>query len=53
MIPYFALDREFEALREPIMGLMRLQWWRDSLGEIYAGRTRDHASINMGKPLMG
>jgi NADH dehydrogenase [ubiquinone] 1 alpha subcomplex assembly factor 6 len=37
------LARARESVREPIMGLMRLQWWRDSLGEIYAGRTRDHA----------
>lgn len=37
------LARARESVREPIMGLMRLQWWRDALAEIYAGRTRDHA----------
>lgn len=37
------LARARESVREPIMGLMRLQWWRDALTEIYAGRTRNHA----------
>jgi phytoene synthase len=26
-----------ESIREPMMGLIRLQWWRDCLGEIHAG----------------
>jgi len=31
-----------EVVREPMMGLIRLQWWRDCIGEIYAGKTRRH-----------
>ena len=41
----FALDafnyevaRARESVREPMIGLMRLQWWRDALDEIYAGK---------------
>lgn len=31
-----------EVVREPMMGLIRLQWWRDCIGEIYGGKTRRH-----------
>src|SRR5262245_60576664 len=31
-----------ELIREPMMGLMRLQWWRDAIAEIYAGSERRH-----------
>jgi phytoene synthase len=31
-----------EVVREPMMGLMRLQWWRDCIAEIYAGSERHH-----------
>jgi phytoene synthase len=34
--------RTREMVREPMMGLMRLQWWRDAIDEIYAGRARRH-----------
>ena len=37
-----------ESTREPIMGQMRLQWWRDSLAELRAGRLRSHEVL---KPL--
>jgi NADH dehydrogenase [ubiquinone] 1 alpha subcomplex assembly factor 6 len=37
--------RAREAVREPFMGLMRLQWWRDAIAEIYEGRTRAHEVI--------
>jgi phytoene synthase len=31
------------AVREPLLGMIRLTWWRDGLEEIYAGRVpRDH-----------
>jgi NADH dehydrogenase [ubiquinone] 1 alpha subcomplex assembly factor 6 len=42
------LARARESVREPIMGQMRLQWWRDSLAEILAGRPRAH---EVGRPL--
>jgi len=36
------LARARESVREPIMGRMRLQWWRDCLPEIMAGQARAH-----------
>jgi phytoene synthase len=38
--------RAREAVREPMMGLIRLQWWRDALEEIYAGRPRAHEVVS-------
>jgi phytoene synthase len=34
-----------EMVREPMMGLMRLQWWRDAVAEIYAGSERRHQVV--------
>jgi phytoene synthase len=31
-----------EVVREPMMGLIRLQWWRDCIAEIYGGNARRH-----------
>lgn len=31
-----------EVVREPMMGLIRLQWWRDCIAEIFAGNARRH-----------
>jgi NADH dehydrogenase [ubiquinone] 1 alpha subcomplex assembly factor 6 len=31
-----------EIVREPLMGRIRLQWWRDCIAEIYAGSERPH-----------
>lgn len=31
-----------EAVSEPIIGQMRLQWWRDALGEFAVGKVRAH-----------
>lgn len=33
----YEIARARESVREPMMGLMRLQWWRDALDEIHAG----------------
>lgn len=46
----YAFNREIarirESVREPIMGAIRLQWWRDALDEIYAGaRPRRHEVV--------
>ncbi len=38
------LVRAREAAREPLLGLMRLQWWRDALDGILAGRPPGHAA---------
>lgn len=34
--------RAREVVSEPLMGLIRLQWWRDALDEIYLGRVLAH-----------
>jgi phytoene synthase len=35
----FEVARIREVTREPLLGRIRLQWWRDAIGEIYAGLT--------------
>lgn len=37
--------RTRELVREPMMGLMRLQWWRESIAKIYEGKARRHQVI--------
>jgi phytoene synthase len=37
------LARARESVKEPVMGLMRLQWWRDALRDLEEGRPRAHA----------
>jgi NADH dehydrogenase [ubiquinone] 1 alpha subcomplex assembly factor 6 len=39
------LARAREMVREPMMGLMRLQWWRDAVASIYQGTPRRHEII--------
>jgi phytoene synthase len=39
------LARARELVREPMMGLMRLQWWRDAVEGIYAGSPRRHEVV--------
>lgn len=34
----YEVARARESVREPMLGLIRLQWWRDALDEIYAGK---------------
>lgn len=34
-----------EAVREPMMGMIRLQWWRDALAEIGQGKIRAHEVV--------
>ncbi|QQP91591.1 squalene/phytoene synthase family protein [Skermanella sp. TT6] len=31
-----------EVVTEPVLGQIRLQWWHDSIGEVYAGAGRRH-----------
>src|SRR5215470_7902304 len=49
LMALYALNLEVaktrEVVREPMMGLMRLQWWRDALAEIYAGTERRHQVV--------
>jgi NADH dehydrogenase [ubiquinone] 1 alpha subcomplex assembly factor 6 len=39
------IARVREAVREPMMGMIRLQWWRDALGEIGKGKVRAHEVV--------
>jgi NADH dehydrogenase [ubiquinone] 1 alpha subcomplex assembly factor 6 len=42
----YEVARIRESVREPMLGLIRLQWWRDALDEIYAGaRPRHHEVV--------
>jgi phytoene synthase len=34
-----------ELVREPMMGVIRLQWWHDAVAEIYAGGERRHQIV--------
>ena len=34
-----------EQVSEPMLGRIRLQWWREAVGEIFAGKPRRHAAI--------
>ena len=37
------IARVAEVVSEPIIGQIRLQWWRDALDGLYAGSPREHA----------
>ena len=39
------IARAREAVSEPFMGMIRLQWWREAIGEIYQGRVRAHEVV--------
>jgi phytoene synthase len=46
LIAIYSLNHEFarvgETVREPMLGEIRLQWWREALAEARAGRPRRH-----------
>lgn len=37
--------RVAEAVSEPMLGEIRLQWWRETIAELYDGKTRDHPIV--------
>lgn len=37
--------RTRERVREPLIGQIRLQWWRDAIAEIFDGTPREHAVV--------
>lgn len=37
--------RTAEVVSEPMIGQIRLQWWRDAVAEIYEGRPRQHQVV--------
>lgn len=39
------LSRAVTALREPMLGEIRLQWWREVLEELASGATREHPVV--------
>jgi NADH dehydrogenase [ubiquinone] 1 alpha subcomplex assembly factor 6 len=39
------IARMREAVSEPMMGLIRLQWWRDAIAEIAQGKVRAHEVV--------
>lgn len=41
----YEVARIRESVREPMLGLMRLQWWRDALDEIYTGAPPRHHEV--------
>ncbi|MFO1059238.1 MAG: phytoene/squalene synthase family protein [Dongiaceae bacterium] len=49
LIALYAFNLEVARARErvsqPLIGLMRLQWWRDSIAGIYQGSPRHHAVV--------
>lgn len=34
-----------ETAREPLAGAIRLQWWREAMGELFAGKPRGHEAV--------
>lgn len=36
------LARVRESVQEPLLGRLRLQWWREALADVYAGNPRPH-----------
>ena len=39
------LARIAEAVSEPMLGEIRLQWWREAIAAIFAGAPRDHSAL--------
>lgn len=50
LLALYAFNLEIAATRERVsealLGQMRLQWWRDTIDEIYAGTVRDNAVVS-------
>lgn len=38
--------RSREMVREPMLGRMRLQWWRETIAELYGGQPRRHYVVD-------
>ena len=50
LIALYAFNLEIASVRERVsealLGQMRLQWWRDTIEEIFAGTTRNHSVVS-------
>ncbi|MEJ2028057.1 MAG: squalene/phytoene synthase family protein, partial [Limibacillus sp.] len=42
------IARTAESVSEPMIGQIRLQWWRDSIEGLYGGAPRRHAGTRRG-----
>ena len=49
LIALYAFNQEVAktawSVSQPMAGLIRLQWWRDAIGEVYAGQPRRHETL--------
>ena len=41
----YEIAKTAETVSQPLAGQIRLQWWRDAIGELCAGKTRDHPVV--------
>ena len=39
------ISKTAESVSQPMTGLIRLQWWRDAVTELYVGQVRAHAAV--------
>ena len=39
------IARVADSVSEPVLGEIRLQWWRDAIADLYEGKTRDHPVV--------
>src|SRR5512132_1000725 len=41
----YEVAKTADTVSQPLLGQIRLQWWREALDEIYAGRNRRHEVV--------
>ncbi len=46
------LSRIRETVTEPMMGQIRLQWWREAIADLYEGRVRGHQVLQALGPIL-
>ena len=42
----YEVAKTAESVSQPMLGHIRLQWWRESIEELYAGKPRDHEVVH-------
>lgn len=42
---HYEIAKTAEAVSEPLAGQIRLQWWRDAIGELREGKRREHPVV--------
>jgi phytoene synthase len=48
----FEIAKTRETVREPMMGRIRLQWWREAIAELYDGKAREHQVVRALAPCL-